>query len=173
MKTEQKNSAVDLTELALGIVVLGIVVSIGAVILSNIGANQITNAETYRVVNETVTPSALGDTLAVGWFKEVNFIINKTGNQVINSGNWTASVNGAGTGTVTNTTGRFPGDWQVTYTVYNKSDPRFELTDKAGLSLAEYSDWFSIIVIVGIASMIIALIFMAFGKNKNGNQVSY
>ncbi len=92
-----KNSAVDLTDLALGIVVLGIVVSVGAVILVGVRDTSITD---------------------------------------------TAGCNSTDTS-----------DCAVSY----------NLANDAALGLAEYGDWFDIIVIVGIAAVILALIFMAFG----------
>ena len=85
---EYKQSTVDLTDLAIGIVVLGIVVSVGATILIN--------------VRDTSTAST---------------------------------------------------------TAYN-------LSDKAATGLAEYGNWFKIIVIVGVAAVILGLIFMAFGRGK-------
>ena len=83
---KQKTSAVDLTDLAIGIVVLGIVVSIGATILLNVRD--------------------------------------------------------------TNTTG----------------DTAWNLAGSAATGLAEYGNWFDILVIVGVAGVILALIFMAFGR---------
>ena len=81
-----KKGAIDLTELAIGIVVLGIVVSVGATILIN--------------VRDTST-----------------------------------------SGTV----------------AYN-------LSDDAATGIAEYGNWFKIIVIVGVAAVVLGLIFMAFGR---------
>ena len=89
MKLEIKKSAVDLTELALGIVVLGIVVSIGATVLLN---------------------------------------VRDTGEQ--------------------NTT-------------------QWNLSNDAAAGLAEYGNWFTILVIVGIAAVILSLIFLAFGSKGN------
>lgn len=86
MQTELRKSAVDLTDLALGVVVLGIVVVVGATILVNVRD--------------------------------------------------------------TNTTGT---------TAYN-------LADKAAIGLSEYGNWFKIIVIVGVAAVVLSLIFMAFGR---------
>lgn len=94
---EQKKSAVDLTELAIGIVVLGIVVSIGATVLINV-----------RDTNEG-----------------------------------TAQYSAA-----------------------------YNLSNDAALGLAEYGDWFNILVIVGIAAVILSLIFMAFGRGGRGGGVS-
>lgn len=90
IELEKKNSAVDLTELAVGIVILGIVVSIGATVLVNVRD--------------------------------------------------------------TNTAG------SVAYNVSNK----------AATGLLEYGNWFTILVIVGIASVILSLIFMAFGRGRGG-----
>lgn len=86
----QKKSAVDLTDLAIGIVVLGIVVTVGATILINVRD--------------------------------------------------------------TNTTGN---------TAYN-------LANSAATGLAEYGNWFKIIVIVGVAALVLSLIFMAFGRSGGG-----
>ena len=94
METKLKKSAVDLTDLAIGIVVLGIVTAVGATILINVRD--------------------------------------------------------------TNTTGN---------TAYN-------LADDAATGLAEYGNWFKIIVIVGVAAVILSLIFMAFGR-RGGGGVAY
>lgn len=90
-----KKSAVDLTDLAIGIVVLGIVVSVGATILIN--------------VRDT------------------------------NTANGTA--------------------WNV--------------SDKAASGLAEYGNWFKIIVIVGVAAVVLSLIFMAFGRRGGTGGTTY
>jgi hypothetical protein len=95
MELEMKKPAVDLTDLALGIVVLGIVVSIGATILVNV-----------------------------------------------------RDTNTAGT------------------IAYN-------LADDAATGIAEYGNWFSIIVIVGVAAVIISLIYLAFGKGASTVEQSY
>ena len=94
---EYKKSAVDLTDLAIGIVVLGIVVSVGATILINV--------------------------------RDTN------------------------TGTTTNI-------------AYN-------LSNSAAVGLAEYGNWFKIIVIVGVAAVILSLIFMAFGGRSSQGSVGY
>ena len=90
MQMEYKKQAVDLTDLALGIVVLGIVVTVGATILVN--------------VRDTNTA---------------------------NSTSW-------------------------------------NLADDAATGLAEYGNWFKIIVIVGVAAVVLSLIFMAFGRRSGG-----
>jgi hypothetical protein len=46
----------------------------------------------------------------------------------------------------------------------------FNLADDAATGLAEYGNWFKIIVIVGVAAVILALIFMAFGRGSSSNQ---
>ena len=98
-----QKSAVDLTDLAIGIVVLGIVVSIGATILVNVAD---TNYELSATCNTT-------------------------------SGVYTGC-------------------------------PDYELANEAATGLAEYGNWFSIIVIVGVAAVVLSLIFMAFGGRSGG-----
>ena len=86
MEFKMKNSAVDLTDLAIGIVVLGIVVSIGATILINVRDTNTENGTAYNLANDAAT------------------------------------------------------------------------------GIAEYGNWFDIIVIVGVAAVVLSLIFMAFGR---------
>ena len=90
MQLEYKKNAVDLTDLAIGIVVLGIVVSVGANVLINVRN--------------------------------------------------------------TNTT----------------SDTAYNLANSAAVGIAEYGNWFKIIVIVGVAAVVLSLIFMAFGRRGGG-----
>ena len=94
MQLLEKKSAVDLTDLAIGIVVLGITVSVGATVLINV-----------------------------------------------------RDTNTAGT------------------TAYN-------LSDKAALGINEYGNWFKILVIVGVAAVVLSLIFMAFGRS-GASSVTY
>ena len=95
MNKQIKKPAVDLTDLAIGIVVLGIVVSVGATILINV-----------RDTNDTDG------------------------------------------------------------TAYN-------LADDAATGIAEYGNWFKIIVIVGVAAVVLSLIFMAFGRRQSGGGMTY
>jgi hypothetical protein len=95
MELELKKPAVDLTDLAIGIVVLGIVVSVGATILIN--------------VRDTNT------------------------------------------------------DYDASWNVSNA----------AAAGLAEYGNWFKIIVIVGVAAVILSLIFMAFGRRGGAGGATY
>ena len=86
----QKKGAVDLTELAIGIVVLGIVVSVGATVLINVRDTNTAGTAAYNVSNS------------------------------------------------------------------------------AAQGLATYGNWFNILVIVGIAAVVLSLIFMAFGRRSGG-----
>jgi hypothetical protein len=175
-KYNTKNSAIDLTDLALGIVVLGIVVSIGATILINMRNSQITNAGTYSVNGESVTPTDAGVTLSTTWGKSVDFCQNSTTGPVIPAVNYTTTVNSeTGVITLKNLTNiQGANAWKCNYTVYNISDPRYALADDASVGIAEYGNWFKIIVIVGVAAVVLSLIFMAFGRNNAANAgVSY
>lgn len=42
----------------------------------------------------------------------------------------------------------------------------YNLSDAAATGLAEYGNWFKILVIVGVAAVILGLIFMAFGNTR-------
>jgi hypothetical protein len=167
-----KSSAVDLTDLAIGIVVLGVIVSIGATVLINMRNSQITNAATYSVNGESVTPTDAGVNLAVTWGKTLDYCQNSTTGPVIASGNYSYSVNSnTGVMTVTNLTSDYvTAAWKCNYTVYNTSDPRYAIPNNASTGLAEYGNWFKIIVIVGVAAVILSLIFLAFGNRNSGSQ---
>ena len=96
----------DLGDMALQIVILGIIVAIGATVLVGMRDNYVTGATGCGV--------------------------NSTG--------------GSG-GTI----------------LYNLCGADYNTSDAAATGLGEYGNWFSIIIIVSIAAVILALIFSAFG----------
>ena len=169
METKTKKTAIDLTEIAIGIVILGVIVSIGATVLINLRNTQITNTATYSVNAETVTPTDAGVGLTTTWGSSVDYCLNGTAGPTIASANYTYSINSEnGVVTLTNATSEFAyTSWACNYTVYNVSDPRYALPNNASIGLAEYGNWFKIIVIVGVAAVVLGLIFMAFG-NRSG-----
>ena len=164
-----KNSAVDLTDLALGIVILGIVVSVGANILIGVRDSQLTDLPVLTTTNETVTSPAVdtASPLTNIWGITVTDCYNSSSDTQIEAANFTSSVDGFGIISVTpasTATEWIGGDWLCSYTRYDTTEPNWALANDAAEGLAEYGDWFDIIVIVGIAAVIIALIFMAFGR---------
>ena len=169
-----KKSAIDLTDLALGITILGITVSIGAVILMNFRDNQLTEIDTGTVVNETTNINGTADALSTTWYNSVTNCYNSS-NEIIAPANYTIAVDPAnGIATITNATAVNWNSVTCTYDIYNTSDPRFSLADDAAAGLAEYGNWFDIIVIVGIAALILSIIFLAFGREKGvGGGVNY
>ena len=169
-----KKNAVDLTDLALGIVVLGIVVSIGANILVGVRDSQLTDLPIVTTVNESVTTPAVSTASALDntWGITVTDCFNSSTNTQIEAANFTSSVDGFGTISVTPAAGAgdwIGGDWNCSYTRYDTTQPNWALANDAANGLAEYGDWFDIIVIVGIAAVIIALIFMAFGRGGSSS----
>lgn len=170
-----KKPAVDLTDLAIGIVILGIVAVIGVNIITNIRDNRLTSLDTVTTHNETLTTSTANNAqLANKWGIGVSEVTNATGGEVISSGNYTVSVSSIdGSLFISNATATYIKPWNVTYSWYNTSRPDWTLPDNAATGLAEYGNWFSILVIVGVASVILALIFLAFGNRGNGSGVNY
>lgn len=164
----QKKSVVDLTDLAIGILVLGIVVTIGATILLNMRDTSLTNLNVITVTNEKITTGTNNiSTLSKTWGKAVTSVTNATGGAAISSGNYTVSVNSAnGVMSLNNRTSTYGFPWNVTYTYYDTTRADWSLADDAGIGLGEYGNWFKIIVIVGVASLVLALIFMAFGSRS-------
>jgi len=179
MKT--KKSAVDLTDLAIGILILGITVTIGSRMLIQYRDNRLTEIDTATTNNETTFINSTGDTLANTWVKSVDICysnVTGSGTQAANStiapGNYTVTISNVdGTATITNATSEVFPDAACTYTTYDETNPEWALPNDAAIGLAEYGNWFDIIVIIGIAAVILSLIFLAFGNRGQETSVSY
>lgn len=175
MQTQHKKGAVDLQELAVAVVILGIVVAIGATIIITMRNNTVTNLPSYLVRNETVTVTGTstsgGVALSSIWVRSIDLVTNSTGGQVYTSGNYSSSINsGTGVATFFNATSKLPATWNVSYTVYNVSDPQYAIPNNAAIGLSQYGNWFPILVIVGIAAVVIALILSAFSNRATGGE---
>jgi len=182
---KQRNTAVDLTDLAIGVLILGITVAIGARILSLYASAQRTNLDTITISNESVIlnqSSAGNDALANTWVIDISRCVSNitgTGTQPVNStileANYTLSISQVdGSATITNATATNFNDAACTYSTYNTtSRVDYTLANDSVLGLAEYGNWFDIIVIVGIAGLILSLIFLAFGNRGQETGVSY
>ncbi|HDZ60571.1 MAG TPA: hypothetical protein ENH46_02585 [Candidatus Pacearchaeota archaeon] len=163
-----KKPAIDLTELAIGIIVLGIVVSIGATVLITQRDSRLTELNVISTGNETTPATDGGDNLANIWVKNIGTVTNSTGGETIPTNNYTTAIDSFGTGTVTfdGTSAYNSSNVNVSYTWYNTSRADFDLANKAAIGLGEYGNWFKIIVIVGVAALVLSLIFLAFGNRS-------
>ena len=177
----EKKGAIDLTELAISIVILGIAVSIGATILTNVRDARLTDLDSIETVNETLTTvTETGEALVNEWVSGVTVcnLLNDTGQPDIAAANYTVAIDiYSGTGTVSfsgaDGYGLNNSDWNCTYNWYNTSRSDWKLPNQASIGLAEYGNWFKIIVIVGVAAVVLGLIFLAFGNKGRGTSVSY
>lgn len=163
---------IDLTGIALGIIVLGVTVTIGVVVLSNMRNNSLTSLPTYQVANETLTTvTASGEILSNPWVVSVNTCINATTSSVIPTTNYTYTSDAVLGYTTVYSTGGLSNNsnWKCSYTRYNTSDPRWATADSAATGLGEYGNWFKILVIVGVAALVLGIIFMAFGSGGNNS----
>jgi len=184
---EKRNTAIDLTDLAIGILILGLTVTIGANILLGMRDSRLTSADTFQVANESTFLNTTADPLSTTWFQGVDTCYCNVsglgvgsacaGNEtVLGAANYTVSVNALdGTTSILSATIENYTSVQCTYNVYNTSTQDFALANSAAVGLAEFGNWFDIIVIVGIAGLILALIFMAFGNRGSGSgtEISY
>jgi hypothetical protein len=168
---ELEKQAVDLSDLAIGLVVLGIVVTVGAIILTNMRDARLTDLDINTIANETV--DITGDTFSTKWFNSVTECINASDGAVIGSGNYTVSVNDFGVGSITNATETFTSNANCSYTYYDITRADWSLADSSASGIAEYGNWFNIIVIVGVAAVVLSLIFMAFGRSGRESSVNY
>ena len=178
MEYKISKHAVDLTELAVGIILLGIVVSIGATIIINVRDSRLSDLDTVTTYNETVTPTRATH-LANKWGIGVTRIYNHTTGEVILTGNYSVSISEVdglitlSNATASNSYGYGANSWNVTYNWYNTSRADWKLADEAATGLAEYGNWFKIIVIVGVAAVVLSLIFMAFSRREGDVGISY
>jgi len=173
---EIKKNAVDLTDLAVGILILGIVVTIGASVLVNLRDNQLTDLTVSTTSNETLTGSnTTGTELSATWFKDVTLVTNTTGGETVGAGNYSVTTGPTGIGTFTVVGSQYNGEGlNVTYQTYDTtSRADWTLSNNAATGLAEYGNWFDIIVIVGVAAVILSLIFLAFGNRESGFAQAY
>jgi hypothetical protein len=176
---ENKKSAIDLTDLALGIIVLGVVVSIGSVLLLGVRDARLTDLATYTTTANITGSNTTATELSSAYFKSFTSAVNASNtSQTVPASNYTVSavdpVSGKATLLVNGAT------WNgksitVTYSSYNTTRADYAVADDAAVGLGEYGNWFKIIVIVGVAAVILALIFMAFGRGAGsvGNTQSY
>lgn len=164
-----KKNAVDLTELAIGIIILGIAVTIGALILVNVRDSRLTSNPAYTVYNESVSVTTSGTQLGNQWCTGVTQCFNATGGFVVNPGNYSvASSNGICT--ISNLTAEYAGSFLCTNTGYNTTNADWDVANNASIGLGEYGNWFKIIVIVGVASIVLGLIFTAFGRSASSSE---
>lgn len=163
-----KKSAIDLTDLALGIIVLGIVVSIGSVLLLGVRDARLSDLATYTTTANITGSNTTATELTSAYFKSFTSAVNASNvSQAVPTTNYTVSavdpVSGTSTFLVNGATWNGE-DITVTYTSYNTTRADYSLANNAAVGLGEYGNWFKIIVIVGVAAVILALIFMAFGR---------
>jgi len=172
-----KKNAVDLTDLAIGILILGIVVTIGANILINVRDSQLTQLDTLSTTGESITGSNVtASVLDNPWFKTVDGVQNAT-NFVVPTSDYTVSadpVSGNGQLLLTDSSAHIGEALTVNYTYYDITQPSWAVANDAASGIAEYGNWFEIIVLVGVAGLILSLIFMAFGRQgEDSGGVSY
>ena len=169
MQIQEKKSAVDLTDLAIGIVVLGIVVSVGAYILITARDSRLTDLQVLTTTNEKLTSvTGAGKQLANTWVKSVINATNSTDGTLIPSTNYSVSISQqSGKATIIATNGGFNNtNWNVTYQYYNTSRPDWALPNSATTGIGEFGNWFVILTIVGVAAVVLSLIFMAFKSDS-------
>jgi len=175
---KKRQSAVDLTDLAIGILILGITVFVGANLLLNLRDNRLSNLDLYNT-QENIALNAnrsITQDLSNFWVASITNCSNSSDvflNASVGTGNFTISYNGDGLGTTSITTSA-AGDAinlngstiTCSYYSYNTSRADWALPNNAAVGVGEYGNWFDIIVIVGIASVILTLIFLAFGRGR-------
>ncbi len=172
---KSKKQAVDLTDMAVGILVIGLVVTIGATVLLNIQAGRLTSLDEVTTTNESFLASDGGTTLDNVWYSSLGKITNATDGATIPATNYTITTdanNGIATVDFVASSLHNGSNVFATYNTYNTSRADYALAGSAATGLAEFGNWFNIIVIVGIAAVILSLIFMAFG-NRGESGVSY
>lgn len=172
MEIKQKKAAVDLTELAIGIIVLGIVVTVGATILMTTRDARLTDlpvsATTVNITGSNTTGTSLGNP----YFKSFTSLVNASNlTQTVPASNYTVSAVNTVTGKATLTINGATWNGVNMTTVYDSYDTTqadYAVAEDAAVGIGEFGNWFKIIVIVGVAAVVLSLIFMAFGRGREG-----
>jgi len=175
---EKRNTAVDLTDLAIGILILGIVVTVGAVIMLKYQSAQISEIDTITTHSNITAVPAADVTLGHTGIKTVGTVLNSSNlSEVVPANNYSIATSAIGTNGTINVSVNSEYNVSaltVNYDIYDVNDARYALPGDAAAGLAEYGNWFDIIVIVGIAGLILALIFMAFGnRSEDSGGIGY
>ena len=168
--------AVNLSDFAIAVVVLGIVASIGATILTNQRDAQTTSLPVVTVTNLSADAAVKesGSYLSTIFAKTVPSVCyNQTNSVVIPTANYTSSITADGRIAIAysgpeDTVGINNTIWKCIYTRYNVSDPRWDVANKAAVGIGEYGNWFKLMIIVAVAGIILAIIFTAFKPQGGG-----
>lgn len=156
---------VDLSKFALSIVVLGIVASIGAVIMLGV---RDSSDPVIEAVKLNLTTATYNNTIA-----DIHGFVNpcsalQNGTESVKFWNGTAvdyNINAArGTLEILEQGQDVQAGGGISFNITNhyKCTADYNLSNNAALGLGEYGNWFSILVIVSIAAVIIGLIMLAF-----------
>jgi len=168
-----KKTAVDLTDLAVGIIVLGIVVTIGATILINFRDSRLTSLSTNTIADEAFSGTqGTAVNLQQRWVTGITSVVNRTDGSVVPTTNYTSAISTAdGTASITLTADSIynkASGISVNYTIYNTTRADYDLANDSAIGIGEYGNWFKIIVIVGVAALVLSIIFMSFGRSAGG-----
>ena len=173
METKFRKNPVDLTDLAIGIVVLGIVTAIGSVILVGVRDSRLTSLDVIAT-NETFTGGTFGANFDSTWVNGLSACMNSSNNSnIYPATNYTFTISDFGVGRIVGTNDLINNDttWNCNFTYYDTSRADWDLANNASIGLGEYGNWFKIIVIVGVAAVILSLIFMAFGRGSEAGGI--
>ena len=152
----------------LAIVVLVVIVSIGGQLLGEVQSGIKTTVNT-QTDNASLTSGVTAQQIGGAGNNPINFVglhvWNSTSN-VVPSGNWTLST----TGIFNLTEANYEND-TLTLTFTNDHDLEsiaYNTTSEGLDAMSEFSDWFTIVVIVLIAVVVIALLVRGLGGTTQG-----
>ena len=155
----------------LTLVVAGIILVLGVIILQEMrDTDTFTKAISGTVSNEVITTvTETGENLAKATAPAgvctVTAVTNSTSATAIPSTNYTATNCNVKYSSVGNGQGFNNSNWNVTYT-YTEGDEAYRGTNDTIVGLGSFGDFWTIIVLAIVASIVIGLILMSFGGKK-------
>ena len=153
----------------IAILVLAVVVAIGSQVISEMQSAMGTTANT-QTDNRTLTAGVTAQQVGGFGSNPTNFVGLHVWNGtalVLGSGNWTLSTSGIFNLSIET----FENDTALTLTFTNDhdvADTAYNTTVEGLNAMSEFADWFTIIVIVLVAVVIIALLIRGLGGTTSG-----
>ena len=169
MNIEKKGQLGELSTSIIALVVAIVILVMGVIILQEIrDTPTVSAALSVNNTNETITTvTEAGDNLArteCGVACTIVTVQNRTGANVISSGNYTTSNSGCTV--VSRASVPFNNsDWNVTYS-FTYGDTACITANESVVAVGDFSDFIPIIVIALAASLIIGLILVGFAFNQ-------
>ena len=159
----KKGQVSTLQGIIISLVIIGIVLGVGLLVLSELEESMGTDTDT--IINESITPTDAGVYVEKNYSTDGVYcyhdftpvtVINDSG-EVIASGNYSYQP---ATGLIWNTTSEFVSSWNITYTYgFGNGSSACEGVGTTVTAVGSIPAWLVIIVVILIVAIVLAILF--------------